>query len=209
MSEDLTAPIDWLGHASFRLRGSKVVYIDPWKIDGEPHDGDLVLMTHHHYDHLSPEDIKRAAKPDALLVMPEVAAKKYGLPVGRVFAAGDSLELDGVKVEAVRAYNINKKFHPADDGGLGYIVELDGTRIYHAGDTDVIDEMEQVRCDIALLPVGGTYTMTAEEAVAAVRKINPRVVVPMHWGDIVGERGDAEYIRDNVPCQVVIKEPVT
>lgn len=209
MFEELTNPIDWLGHASFRLRGSKVVYIDPWKIDGEPHDGDLILITHHHYDHLSPEDIKRASKPDALLVMPEIAADKYGLPVGGIIAAGGSFEHEGVKVEAVKAYNTNKKFHPLSDGGLGYIVELDGVRIYHAGDTDTIDEMEQVDCDVALLPVGGTYTMTAEEAVVAVRKINPRVVVPMHWGDIVGERSDADYIRDNVPCEVVIKEPVT
>ena len=208
MSEDRTTPIEWLGHASFRIRGSKVVYIDPWKIDGEPHDADIVLITHHHYDHLSPLDIGLVSKPETLLVMPEIAASKFAQPVGKVIAAGESFQVGEITIEAVKAYNTNKKFHPESDGGLGYILAMDNTRTYHAGDTDAIDEMEQVRCDIALLPVGGTYTMTAEEAVIAVEKINPAIVVPMHWGDIVGDRAHAEYVRDHVSCQVVIKEPV-
>jgi L-ascorbate metabolism protein UlaG (beta-lactamase superfamily) len=124
-------------------------------------------------------------------------------------ASGESTEAAGVQIGAVRAYNTNKEFHPRENDWLGFIVTLDGLRIYHSGDTDRIDEMRGLACDVALLPVSGTYVMNAEEAVEATRDIGPKVAVPMHWGDIVGGRADAEHFKASSACPVVLLDAVT
>lgn len=189
--------IHWLGHDSFRLDGSSTVYIDPWKLSAADPPADLILVTHDHYDHFSPDDIARVATPRTTLVGPaSVTAQVDGITAVTV-GAGETATVGGVTVTAVPAYNIDKfrqpgeVFHPRVAGGLGYIVELDARRIYHAGDTDAIPEMRDVSCDVALLPVSGTYVMTAEEAVEACRMISAAVAVPMHFGDIVGTTADA------------------
>jgi L-ascorbate metabolism protein UlaG (beta-lactamase superfamily) len=189
--------IHWLGHDSFRLDGSSTVYIDPWKLSAGAPRADLVLITHDHFDHFSPDDIMRVAVPRTTLIGPaSVTAQIDGVAVVTL-SAGEKATVGGVTVTAVAAYNLDKfrqlgqVFHPPAAGGLGYIVELDGRRIYHAGDTDAIPEMRDVRCDVALLPVSGTYVMTAEEAAEACRMIAAAVVVPMHFGDIVGTADDA------------------
>ena len=189
--------IHWLGHDSFRLDGSSTVYIDPWKLRAGAPRADLVLVTHDHFDHFSPHDIARVATPRTTLIGPaSVTAQVEGV-AAVTLSAGETATVGGVTVTAVPAYNIDKfrqpgeVFHPRAAGGLGYIVELDGRRIYHAGDTDAIPEMREVRCDVALLPVSGTYVMTAEEAAEACRMISASVVVPMHFGDIVGTAADA------------------
>lgn len=189
--------IHWLGHDSFRLDGSSTVYIDPWKLSADDPPADLILVTHDHYDHFSPDDIARVATPRTTLVGPaSVTAQVDGI-TAVTLSAGETATVGGVTVTAVPAYNIDKfrqpgeVFHPRAAGGLGYIVELDARRIYHAGDTDAIPEMRDVSCDVALLPVSGTYVMTAEEAVEACRMISAAVVVPMHFGDIVGTTADA------------------
>ena len=203
-----TEKIDWLGHASFRLRGSKQIYIDPWKVEGAPHDGDLILVTHSHYDHLNTEDIARVSKPGAIVIAPNSAAEKLNHPGAKLVNPGDTLIIEGITIEAVPAYNTNKDFHPRSQDWVGYIVELDGLRIYHTGDSDLIDEMRDVNCHVALVPVSGTYVLTAAEAVEAVRLIEPEIAIPMHWGDIVGSEVDAAYFRDHASCKVVIKERV-
>lgn len=209
MSERLDLEqVDWLGHASFRIRGSKTLYIDPWKIGTSPRDGDLVLVTHDHYDHLSSEDIARVAEQSATVVVPASSAESLDWPAKSPVSPGESLDLGGVIVHAVPAYNTNKDYHPRSQKWVGYIIEMDGVRIYHSGDTDLIDEMKDIDCDIALLPVSGTYVMTADEAVKAVDRIKPKKAVPMHWGEIVGGRKDAEHFQENAACEVVIKEPV-
>ena len=189
--------IHWLGHDSFRLDGSSTVYIDPWKLRAGAPRADLVLVTHDHFDHFSPHDIARVATPRTTLIGPaSVTAQVEGV-AAVTLSAGETATVGGVTVTAVPAYNIDKfrqpgeVFHPRAAGGLGYIVELDGRRIYHAGDTDAIPEMREVRCDVALLPVSGTYVMTAEEAAEACRMISAAAVVPMHFGDIVGTAADA------------------
>ena len=189
--------IHWLGHDSFRLDGSSTVYIDPWKLGAGAPRADLVLVTHDHFDHFSPDDIARVATPRTTLVGPaSVTAQVVGV-AALTLSAGETATVGGVTVTAVPAYNIDKfrrpgeLFHPLAAGGLGYIVELDGRRIYHAGDTDAIPEMREVRCDVALLPVSGTYVMTAEEAAEACQMISATAVVPMHFGDIVGTSADA------------------
>ena len=202
--------IHWLGHDSFRLDGSVIVYIDPWKLPaGQPVAG-LILVTHDHFDHLSLPDIDAVAAPDTVVVGPaSVADQVPGLETVTV-APGDSVSVAGVQVLAVPAYNLDKfrapgqPYHPRESGGVGYVVALDGVRYYHAGDTDVVPEMADVRCEVALLPVGGKFTMTWEEAAEAADLIDPAVAVPMHYGDIIGDARDAERFRDRSRVPVTI-----
>jgi L-ascorbate metabolism protein UlaG (beta-lactamase superfamily) len=197
--------IAWLGHASFRIRAPEaVIYIDPWKLkDAEP--ADLILITHAHHDHFSPDDVIKIRKPDTTVVsVADVASKLKG--DARTVKAGDVLAVKGVEIAVVPAYNPAKRFHPKAAGGVGYVITAGGRRIYHTGDTDRIPEMADIKADVALLPVGGTYTMTAADAAQVANLIKPAVAVPMHWGDIVGTRADAEAFRDQCKVPVVILE---
>jgi L-ascorbate metabolism protein UlaG (beta-lactamase superfamily) len=202
--------IHWLGHDSFRVDGSATVYIDPWKLPPGSPPARLVLVTHDHFDHLSLPDIEAIAAPDTVVVGPaSVTGQVRGLETVTV-APGDTATVAGVEVLAVPAYNLDKyrapgqPYHPRASGGVGYVVALDGVRYYHAGDTDVVPEMADVRCEVALLPVGGTFTMTWEEAAGACELIDAQVAVPMHYGDIVGGLGDAERFRDRCRVPVTI-----
>ncbi len=181
--------VHWLGHDAVRLDGSVVVCIDPYQIEtGKP--ADLVLITHEHFDHCSPEDVEKVRKADTVIVTDAASAKKLTGDV-RVVAPGDRLSVKGVDIEVYPAYNTNKEFHPKKAGMLSFVVTLDGTRYYHCGDTDVIPEMKGLNVDVAFLAVSGTYVMTAEEAVEAARAIKPKVAIPMHYGAIVGSEDDA------------------
>ena len=195
--------IHWLGHASFRLEGTLTVYIDPWKLKGTL-PADLILITHAHHDHLSVEDIARIAHGKTVIVCPPSCVGQLAGDV-RMVKPGDMVRLEGVTVEAVPAYNTNKPNHPKTAGNVGYIVEMDGRRVYHAGDTDLIPEMAGLCCDVALLPIGGTYTMNADEAAEAVQRIMPRVVVPMHWGDIVGSERDVKRFQKRLAEMAELK----
>ncbi len=198
--------ITWLGHASFRIDGSKsTVYIDPWKLKNVV-KADVVCITHSHYDHLSQEDVEKIRKDSTVIIGPEDCKSGFGKSF-KIIAPGGSVTAGDVTVEAVPAYNTDKSFHPKSNNWVGYIVTVDGVRIYHAGDTDVIPEMADVEADVALVPVGGTYTMTVPQAVEAVKKINPKVAVPMHCGDIVGTFNDRESFRSASKAPVVILDP--
>ena len=193
--------IHWLGHASFRLDADGVViYFDPRNLKN-PIPADVVLVTHGHFDHLSVDDIAAITKPGTVALCPASCVDKLKGDV-RTVAPGDTLHLGAVTVEAVHAYNTDKPNHPRSAGNVGYVVEVGGQRIYFAGDTDLIPEMADIRCDVALLPVGGTYTMNAQEAAEAAGIIKPRVAVPMHWGDLVGTRQDAERFLALLPASV-------
>ncbi|MEW6337227.1 MAG: MBL fold metallo-hydrolase [Acidobacteriota bacterium] len=181
--------IHWLGHDAFRIDGPPVVYVDPFQLAGSPPEADLILVTHDHFDHLSPDDIAKVRGARTVVAGPrEVAAKLAGV---EVIAAGETRALAGATVRAVPAYNTHKKFHPKADGKLGFVVTVGGVTVYHAGDTDVIPEMTGLAPDVALLPVSGTYVMTASEAAEAARTIRPRIAIPMHYGAIVGSDSDA------------------
>jgi len=193
--------LSWLGHASFRLsRGGATLYFDPWKLSSEPHDADLVLIGHPHFDHLDPADVAKVARAETEVVTVAECAEKLKAAgfagTIRVVKPGDKLQAKGVSIEVVPAYNTDKKFHPKENGWAGFIVELDGVRIYHAGDTDFIPEMQGLKTDVALLPVSGTYVMTAEQAAEAAKAINPKVAVPMHYGSIVGTAADAKRFQE-------------
>ncbi|CAA9507007.1 MAG: hypothetical protein AVDCRST_MAG17-1739 [uncultured Solirubrobacterales bacterium] len=212
--------LEWLGHSGFRVRvgGSRgpLVYIDPYRAPDGP-KADLIVVSHGHYDHFSPQDVERLAHARTWLVAPAVVAERLS---GRVLsiAPGESLLPEGVRgveVSAIAAYNTSKRdgegraFHPREAGWLGYELNLRGERLYHSGDTDVIPEMDAVAgCDVALLAVSGTYVMTAAEAAEAARRIAPRLAVPMHWGDHIGTRADAEEFARLAPGEVRIMAPV-
>ena len=200
--------IFWLGHDSFRLKGEKVVYIDPWKLADGVEKADVILATHEHGDHCSPDDIKKISRADTVVVAPASVASKLGDKF-TVVKPGDKITVAGISIEAVPAYNPNKKFHPQSAGHVGYIVTLNGKRIYHAGDTDEIPEMRGMKVDIALLPVSGTYVMTAAEAAQAASTIKPGLAIPMHYGDasVVGTQADAEEFKRlaKVPVEILAK----
>ncbi len=179
--EDFVKKIHWLGHASIRIDASSIVYIDPWKLTGKLPQADLILITHDHYDHCSPDDVKKVQGEKTVIVTIKACADKLKGNV-KIVKPGDTIEpLKGVKVTAVPSYNIQKQFHPRGKGYVGFVVDVDGVKVYHAGDTDFIDEMKDLKVDIALMPVGGTYTMSWEEAQKAVNTFKPKVAIPMHW----------------------------
>ncbi len=194
MLEGLLPGIHWLGHATFRVQaGNRVIYLDPWQIKAGAPKADLILITHDHHDHCSPEDVAKLVKPDTIVVATQgcLAQIERDPEHTRAVEPGDTLTVYDIEIEAVPAYNVGKKFHPQGEAGVGYVITLDETRIYDAGDTDLIPEMADIQADIALLPIGGTYTMNVQEAAAAVKRIRPRIVIPMHYGRIVGELDDA------------------
>ncbi len=209
--------ITWLGHDGFKLKKDKVVYVDPFKLQKTAEPADVVCVTHEHFDHLSPEDLKKVVTSKTTVVTIaacEQAAKGLAPKAVRVVAPGERVHVDGVEIEVVPAYNTDKfrspgnPFHPRKDGKAGFIISLGGLRIYHAGDTDHIPEMVQAKgVDVALLPVSGTYVMTAAEAVQACRTIQPKLAIPMHYGAIVGAAGDAETFKKGVACRVEILQP--
>lgn len=205
--------VRWLGHDGFVLQGSKTIIIDPFKAQGN-YKADLLLISHEHYDHLSADDIKRFTTNSTKVVAPKLckdALSQLGLAVTYVGAESNT-NVDGVTVETIPAYNLNKfrspgqVFHPKEDGRVGYIITLDGARFYHAGDTDAIPEMKHVDVDVAFLPVSGTYVMTAEEAVEAAKMMKLKVVVPMHFGTIVGTKADAERFKRLTEYETKIME---
>jgi len=190
---DVVEKIAWLGHDGFRIDAAQTIYIDPYEIDPGP-KADLILVTHEHFDHCSPDDVAKLQSPETVIVTEKDSAKKLTGDV-RVIKPGDSITVGKIQIEAVPAYNTNKQFHQKENKWLGFVVEIDGVRVYHAGDTDFIPEMNDFKVDIALLPVSGTYVMTAEEAVEAALAIGPQLAIPMHYGAIVGGKTDADQFQ--------------
>jgi L-ascorbate metabolism protein UlaG (beta-lactamase superfamily) len=202
MIEDILKKINWLGHDGFRIDADKTIYIDPYQISDGP-EADLILITHEHFDHCSPEDVAKIQHSGSVIVTEKDSAPKLSGDV-RVVTVGESLSIDNIQIEAVPAYNTNKDFHPKSKGWLGFIIDIDGVKVYHAGDTDFIPEMKDFNTDIALLPVSGTYVMTADEAVEAALAIDPKIAIPMHYGAIVGGGDDATKFKDALEGKIEV-----
>ncbi|MBN2181225.1 MAG: MBL fold metallo-hydrolase [Sedimentisphaerales bacterium] len=199
--------LQWLGHASFKISNKdKVIYIDPWKIKDTVKDANVVLVSHSHYDHYSPDDIAKISGPETKLIASADVISKQG--AGEPITPGLTIELDGMTVQGVPAYNPDKQFHPKANSWVGFIVEIDSKRIYYAGDTDLTEEMKALGdITVALLPVGGTYTMNFSDAAEATKHIKPKMAIPYHWGDIVGKRKDADEFAKKAQCEVKILAP--
>jgi L-ascorbate metabolism protein UlaG (beta-lactamase superfamily) len=198
--------IFWLGHSSVKIRSDKIVYIDPWKLK-KPEPADLILISHIHHDHFSLDDIGKIRKKETVIITTKDVADHLSGAV-TVVKPGERVALPWITVEAVPAYNPDKSFHPRENGWVGFILTVEGRRIYYCGDTDIIPEMKDVRADIMIVPVGGTYTMTAEEAARAVDLIKPEAAVPIHYDDIVGSIKDAKRFAELCGDPVEIK-PIT
>ncbi len=200
---NLTKNIHRLGHASFRFDLEKCIYIDPYQLSDNLPKADIIICTHSHFDHCSPEDINKIKTDKTIFVLTADSAEKISGNI-KIIAPGESLDFGKVKIEAVPAYNTNKSFHPKGNGWMGVIVDDGNVRIYHAGDTDAIPEMKNVEADVWLVPVSGTYVMTAEEAAEITNNVKPQVAIPMHYGVIVGSKADAEKFADLVGDRAVI-----
>jgi len=202
MIQDVIKKIHWLGHDGFRIDSGKVIYFDPFQIKSAV-PADIIFISHDHFDHCSEDDIKKIQKKDTVIVTDAVTAKKLKGSI-RVVKPGDTLTVENIAVEVVPSYNTNKTFHPKASGMLGFIVTIEGVRIYHAGDTDFIPEMNSIKTDIALLPVSGTYVMTAAEAVQAALAIKPAIAIPMHFNAIVGSEKDAALFKEKLAGKIEV-----
>ena len=194
---DLT--ITWLGHASFRISNSQTIYLDPFQLLQGP-QADMICITHDHFDHCSPDDIKKIVSEKTVIVAtPPCSDQLKDLKIKdlKLVKPGDELEIDTITVTVVPAYNVNKYrapgkvYHPEEELKVGYILRIGQTSIYHAGDTDLIPDMAGIDVDVALLPVSGTFVMTAEEAAQATKTMKTKVAIPMHYGAIVGDESNA------------------
>ena len=210
MNVKLLDNLEWLGHDSFLYRGPTTMYFDPWRLSGDLPEADIVFVSHEHGDHCSPKDVERVSGPNTVIVANYGSVSQLEGDV-RAMRPGDRLAVGKVTVEAVPAYNLDKfrpsgdPFHPKASEHNGYVVTIEGERLYFAGDTDHIPEMADIDCDIALLPVSGTYVMTAEEAAEAAMAIQPRIAVPMHYGaGIAGTANDAERFKELYATVVIL-----
>ena len=195
--------------SSIRIEGSKVLYFDPFQIASESHDADIIFITHSHYDHLDPESVSKVSKTDTVFIAPAGMEQEIRKAAGDVklilMEPGAAREVSGISIKSVPAYNRLKPFHPKRNGWCGYVLEMDGIHYYVAGDTDAVNELSSVKCDVALVPIGGTYTMNAKDAAKLVNEIRPAVVIPTHYGSIVGKPEDALAFRKYVDQAIVVE----
>ena len=206
--------IQVLCHSSIKISKGKVIYIDPFKIDDNYNDADIIFITHDHYDHYSEEDIDKVKKDDTVIIVPEelltkVLRKGFRQDYIITVVPNQKYMVEGIEFETVSAYNTNKQFHPKENEWVGYIIEIKGSRYYIAGDTDITEENKKVKCDVALVPVGGTYTMDFKEAAYLINEIKPKIAVPIHYGSVVGTKQDAidfsKLVHPEIECKILMK----
>lgn len=201
-------------HSSIKVVGNKTIYFDPYCIEEETHDADIIFVTHDHYDHYDLPSIQKLMKEDTLIVIPSSCLSNVtnsDIKKESFFGVSPNSEytIKDIKVSTVPSYNSNKEFHKKEYNWVGYIVEMKQEKIYVAGDTDNIEELHSINCDIALIPIGGTYTMTPVEAADLINTIKPNIVIPTHYAKIVGTKEDANIFKDNlnpeIECITLIK----
>ena len=195
--------IEVLCHSSIRMDKGKIIYVDPFHIKENYKDADIILITHSHYDHFSEKDIEKVRKADTKIYLTEdyvENAKSIGFSENKIVGVKpyQTYYEGDIEINTVPAYNVNKQFHPKENNWVGYILKIDGISYYIAGDTDITEENKKIKCDVAFVPVGGTYTMTAKEAAELVNIIKPKVAIPIHYGDIVGTKKDADTFINNL-----------
>ena len=195
--------LEWLGHAGFLIDADRRILIDPFETDAGP--ADVLLITHTHRDHLDLESLEKSVTPETKVFCSADAHSRLAKlePASiTMMAPGDVQELDGLTIEATHAYNLDKEFHPKDNDWLGFIVTIEGTRIFHTGDLDDLPELHGTEVDVLLVPVSGTYVMTADEAARFASKLTFSRAIPMHYGSIVGTEEDAQRFAEQVDARV-------
>lgn len=206
--------IEVLYHSCIKITKEKVIYIDPFEIKKEYKDADLIFITHSHYDHYSELDINKIRKENTIIVAPEDLISKLimlGVKEENIITVEPNERdcIDDIKFETVPAYNLDKTFHPKEKNWVGYILEIDGIRYYIAGDTDATEEIKKVHCDVAFVPVGGTYTMDYKEAAMLVNEIQPKIAIPIHYGSVIGTKQNAEdfikLLNPNINGKILMK----
>lgn len=202
-----------LYHSSIKINKKKAIYIDPYNIDNTSNDADFIFITHDHYDHYSEEDINKIKKDNTIIIVPKNMYKKplkYGFTENNIIVVEPNKKytVEKISFETIPSYNINKEFHPKENNWIGYIIEIEGIKYYIAGDTDIVDENRKVRCDVAFVPIGGTFTMDFKEAAILINEIKPKIAVPIHYGSLVGTKQDAlEFSRlldQSIECKILI-----
>ena len=194
-----------LYHSSIKMNKEKVIYIDPYMIEKKSKDADIIFITHSHYDHFSEEDIEKIKNKDTTIVVPKDLfdkVKNNGFDENNIITVepNNKYEAKGIKFETVASYNTDKPFHPKENNWVGYIINIKGEKYYIAGDTDINEDNKKVKCDIAFVPVGGTYTMTHKEAADLVNIISPKIAIPIHYGSVAGTKDDAKkFVRELKP----------
>lgn len=205
--------IEVLCHSSIRFNKGLIIYFDPFKINKDYHDADFIFITHSHYDHYSEEDISKVIKDNTTIVVPkdlEDNVLQFGFAKEHIIVVrpNEEYSVSGIDFKTIPAYNTNKNFHPKSNEWVGYIVNIDQTIYYIAGDTDITEENKQVKCDVAFAPIGGTYTMTYSEAAELINEIKPQIAVPTHYGLIVGNKEDANnfanLVNKEIECKILI-----
>lgn len=208
--------IECLGHSTIKMhKNGKTIYIDPYNIKEGKNDANIVFITHAHYDHYSEEDIKKIKNKDTIIVITDDLCErvsKLGFDAINIVTVkpNNKYNIDNISFTTTPAYNVDKQFHPKANNWVGYIIELDKVKYYIAGDTDITEENKKVKCDVAFVPVGGTYTMDFKESASLINEIKPKIAVPIHYGSIVGTMQDAEdfkkLLRPTIKCKILIKE---
>jgi len=198
--------------SSIKITGDKTIYFDPLKIE-ENHDADYIFITHTHWDHFSKEDILKIKKEDTLIIGPkdiEEESKNIGFAEEKILTLlpKETKNVNGISFNTVPAYNIGKNFHPKSNNWLGYVLTINNTTYYIMGDTDALEENEKIECDVLLIPIGGTYTMDAKEATEFTNKINPKVVIPIHYGLVVGTKQDLEIFKSQLNKNINVEEKI-
>ena len=206
--------IEVLYHSSIRINKDKIIYIDPFKIDKNYNDADIVFITHDHYDHYSEEDIDKVINKNTTIIIPEELLTKLlrkGINKNAIITVEPNVKymVQGIKFETIPAYNTNKSFHRKENDWVGYIITLNDIRYYVAGDTDITEENRKVKCDVAFVPVGGTYTMDFKEAAQLINEIQPKIAVPIHYGSVIGTEQDAsdfiKLLHPNIKGMILMK----
>lgn len=203
-------------HSSIKIAGEKIIYIDPYQIKEKTQDADFILITHEHYDHYDVESIKKVMNEKTKIIFPDSMATTILPTFSRTQLVGvvpnETYCIEGLNLETIPSYNTNKNFHTRNKNWVGYIITINKERIYIAGDTDITEENQNIQCDIALVPIGGTYTMTAIEAANLINIIHPKVAIPTHYASIVGTLKDGEIFKENlnkdIECILLIKEEI-
>lgn len=207
--------IECLGHSTIKFKSNgKTIYIDPYNLKETKNDADIIFITHNHYDHYSPEDIKKIKNEDTIIVATEdlyTNILNLGFSAINIVTVkpNNNYQIENIKFITTPSYNINKTYHPKENEWVGYIIEIDNIKYYIAGDTDAIEENTKIKCDVAFIPVGGTYTMDFKEAAKFINEIKPKIAVPIHYGSIVGTKQDAEdfkmLLESTIICEIMIK----